>query len=116
MSDAAAVLREKQRELLAVIARLKDEARAAGEAEVRDSTDAVTATQSSAEALEEGTLESRTLQQVEDALQRVADGTYGKCTICGRPIAPARLEAIPWTPYCLEDQEKQDNRAATVGS
>jgi DnaK suppressor protein len=46
------------------------------------------------------------LEQVEDALKRVADGTYGKCVVCGKTIAPARLAAIPWTPYCLEDQEK----------
>jgi len=108
MNNAAAVLRKKQSELLADLARLKGEARAAGAAEVQDYTDSVTATQSSAEALEAVTLESRTLEQVEDALKRGADGTYGKCVICGREIAPARLEAIPWTPYCLEDQEKLD--------
>lgn len=108
MNNAAAVLREKQRELLADLARLRGEARAGGEAEVRDSTDSVTATQNSAEAMEEVTLESRTLELVEDALKRVADGTYGRCVICGRAIGAARLEAIPWTPYCLEDQEKRD--------
>lgn len=108
MNNTGAVLRAKQSELLSDLARLKGEARAAGGAEVRDSTDVVTATQSSAEALEEVTLESRTLEQVEDALKRVDDGTYGRCVICGRTISAARLEAIPWTPYCLEDQEKLD--------
>src|ERR1700735_5493422 len=108
MSNPAALLNEKRQELLSDIARLKDEARDSGEDEVRDHTDDATAQQSSAEALEEVTLESQTLEQVEDALKRVADGTYGKCITCGRPIAPARLEAIPWTPYCLEDQKKLD--------
>ena len=42
------------------------------------------------------------LAQVEAALQRVADGTYGVCEVCGVPIAEGRLEARPWTPYCLE--------------
>jgi DnaK suppressor protein len=104
MPNPADVLREKQRELLSDIARLKDEARETGEPEVRDTTDDATAQQGSAEALEEITLESQTLEQVEDALKRVADGTYGKCVVCGHPIAPARLAAIPWTPYCLEHQ------------
>jgi len=45
-------------------------------------------------------------------LQRIKDGTYGKCTLCGRQIEPARLEAIPWAAYCLEDQEKLDAQAA----
>ncbi len=42
------------------------------------------------------------LVQIEDALERLADGTYGVCAICGTPIAPGRLEARPWTPYCIE--------------
>ena len=108
MNNAAVVLREKRSELLADMARLKGEAREAGEAQVRDGTDEASADEASGEALEEVTRESRTLEQVEDALKRVADGTYGKCVICGRAIGEARLEAIPWTPYCLEDQEKLD--------
>ena len=110
MNNPTAVLEKKRRDLLSDLARLKDEARDSGEAEVRDSTDDATADQSSGEALQEVTLESQTLKQVDDALKRVADGTYGKCVVCGRPIAPARLEAIPWTPYCLEDQERLDHR------
>jgi DnaK suppressor protein len=106
MSNPTAVLEKKRRDLLSDLARLEGEARDSGDREVRDTTDDATAQQSSSEALEEVTLESRTLEQVEDALKRVADGTYGKCVICGRPIDPKRLEAIPWTPYCLEDQEK----------
>lgn len=109
MNNPAAALNEKRRELLSDLARLKGEARDSGEDEVRDRTDDATAQQSSAEALEEVTLESQTLEQVEDALKRVADGTYGKCIVCGRPIPPARLAAIPWTPYCLEHQEAAAN-------
>ena len=56
--------------------------------------------------LQEDTLASQTLTQVHDALRRIADGTYGKYATCGRQIDAARLEAIPWTSYCLEDQEK----------
>jgi len=106
MSNVAAVLQAKARELQSDIARLRGEAREPGE--VRDPTDSAAADQGSAEALEEITLESRTLEQVEDAMKRIADGTYGKCIVCGRSISAARLEAIPWTPYCLEDQEKLD--------
>ena len=54
---------------------------------------------------------SQTLIQVQDALHRIEDGAYGKCIACGRQIEAARLEAIPWAPYCLEDQEKQDKAA-----
>jgi DnaK suppressor protein len=101
--DAARkALLKKRSELTADLARLEDEAREAGEPEVRDSADDVTAAQGSAEALEEVTMESRTLEEVEDALKRIDAGTYGKCATCGRTIEPARLDALPWTPYCLE--------------
>lgn len=36
------------------------------------------------------------LTLVDRALQRLADGTYGLCQECGKPIPPARLEALPW--------------------
>jgi DnaK suppressor protein len=57
---------------------------------------------------EESTIEWRDLQQVRDALKRINGGSYGKCIDCGRQIEPARLEAVPWTPYCHADQEKHD--------
>jgi RNA polymerase-binding transcription factor len=41
------------------------------------------------------------LEAVDEALARVADGTYGVCEVCGRSIAPERLEAIPWAATCV---------------
>lgn len=41
------------------------------------------------------------LAQVEAALARIAAGTYGRCAVCGEPIAEGRLEARPWTPFCI---------------
>jgi len=41
------------------------------------------------------------LAEVEAALVRVAEGTYGVCQVCNRPIAPERLEAIPWAATCV---------------
>jgi DnaK suppressor protein len=104
-------LLEKVRELRSVIARLEDEARVSGEAEVRDSADKATSSESASESLQESAAASRTLGQVQDALHRIEDGTYGKCLTCGRQIEAARLEAIPWAQYCLADQEKQDQAA-----
>ena len=104
-------LREKERELLSDMKRLEEEARASGAAEVRDSTDDATAAQGASEALEEDTLASQTLLQVQDALQRMENGTYGKCVTCGRQIEEARLKALPWALYCREDQEKRDKAA-----
>lgn len=40
------------------------------------------------------------ITQIRAALRRIADGTYGECVRCGDVIAPARLDALPWTPLC----------------
>ena len=42
------------------------------------------------------------LAEVDRALERLADGTYGTCEGCGRPIAPARLEARPTARTCID--------------
>ncbi|SRR6266511_5647750 len=51
------------------------------------------------------------LQQVGDALKRIDDGTFGQCTVDGGPIEPQRLDAMPWTPYCLTHQRLLEGTA-----
>ena len=50
------------------------------------------------------------LREIEAALQRIEEGRYGTCEICGKPIEEGRLEAIPWTRLCLDDARKQAGR------
>ena len=45
--------------------------------------------------------EQRRLADVEAALRRLAQGRYGRCEGCGRPIPAARLRAVPWTRRCV---------------
>ncbi len=49
------------------------------------------------------------LTQVRSALDRLEDGTFGECLHCGNMIGEKRLEALPWTPYCIGCQEKIEN-------
>jgi RNA polymerase-binding protein DksA len=42
------------------------------------------------------------LTLIEEALERLGNGTYGTCRNCGRPIAAERLEAIPWVANCID--------------
>jgi len=42
------------------------------------------------------------LAEVELALKKLDDGTYGRCETCGEPIAPARLEAMPAARFCID--------------
>lgn len=103
----------KEQELLASIARFDNDARESRSAEVEDPIDQVTSSELKATAFAVSTVEARMLEQVRAALQRIEDGTYGECIDCGRPIERARLEAVPWTPYCLADQEKHDSETAS---
>ncbi|MGI9116627.1 MAG: TraR/DksA family transcriptional regulator [Gaiellales bacterium] len=50
------------------------------------------------------------LDEVDAALQRVADGTYGACVDCGQPIPDARLEALPASARCMDCQRKLETR------
>lgn len=46
-----------------------------------------------------------TLLQIDEALARIDEGTYGLCSNCSAPMAEKRLVAVPWTPYCVDCQE-----------
>jgi DnaK suppressor protein len=47
------------------------------------------------------------LVQIEGALKRIETGTFGTCETCGKPIAPERLEALPWATDCVDCHSKK---------
>lgn len=49
------------------------------------------------------------LKQIDAALQRVKEGSFGNCTRCGKPIPEARLEILPHVSLCMECQEKHEH-------
>ena len=58
--------------------------------------------------LEEGV--QQTLGEIDAALRRIDEGTYGTCAGCGQAIAPERLEAYPWASMCIDCQRKAERR------
>jgi len=52
--------------------------------------------------------EKRKLLQIDDALDRIEDGTYGQCEECGVKIPKARLKVLPFAKFCVECQEKNE--------
>ena len=50
------------------------------------------------------------IQQIDVALARIEEGTYGTCANCGRPIPEERLEARPWASLCIDCQRDADRR------
>lgn len=49
--------------------------------------------------------ERTTLLQIENALRRMDEGSYGRCANCGQNIHILRLEAVPWARFCIDCQE-----------
>ena len=56
--------------------------------------------------------QSKSLTQINGALERIDDGEFGICMECEEPISPKRLAAVPWAPYCLRCQEMRDAQKA----
>jgi DnaK suppressor protein len=73
-----------------------------------DVGDAGQADETASEDFADADRDSARLTQVREALKRIQDGTFGKCIVDGRPIEAKRLEAAPWTPYCLEHQSLRE--------
>jgi DnaK suppressor protein len=55
------------------------------------------------------------LQEVENALSRISDGSYGLCRLCNAKIKPARLNAVPWAPLCIDCQEDAERNQGANG-
>jgi DnaK suppressor protein len=105
-------VQEYKRRLLDLESRLSDRttraqenARTQAQDGPGDAGDASVADESESEEFTEAELDATTLQQVTDALRRIDDGTFGRCVVDGAPIEETRLQAVPWTPYCLKHQK-----------
>ncbi len=48
------------------------------------------------------------LGEIDAALVRIEEGTYGVCERCGQPIGEERLDALPWAKLCIDDKRKQE--------
>ncbi|MGA7562135.1 MAG: TraR/DksA C4-type zinc finger protein [Desulfobaccales bacterium] len=51
------------------------------------------------------------LEAIEEAMQRLENGTYGLCEVCGQPIEPRRLEIMPETPLCRNCMSQREKLA-----
>ena len=56
------------------------------------------------ESLEENA--DNVIREIDRALTKIDDGTYGRCDVCGRAIPEARLEAVPYATLCIDDKRR----------
>ncbi len=57
--------------------------------------------------------EQEILYRIDEALQMIEEGTYGKCVECGKPIKESRLRAVPFAKLCIACQEKEETLERT---
>lgn len=56
--------------------------------------------------------EQEALYEIDEAINRIRDGAYGKCELTGKPIEAARLEAIPWTRFSAAAEKQLEREGA----
>jgi DnaK suppressor protein len=105
-------LLELENTLFARIGQETDQGRGGSIDSAYDVGDASVADEVASERFTEAEHNSDVLQQVRDALDRVAEGTFGTCIVDGGPIEVQRLEAVPWTPYCLKHAQRLEIAAS----
>ena len=103
-------LTARREQLQATVARVQQELRASTSTHA-DAADQAVASYDKNALHQQAELASRQLRMLDDALHRIDAGDYGECTMCGKEIAFARLEAIPWARYCVDCQEFQEGLA-----
>jgi DnaK suppressor protein len=98
-------LTRRRQQILEFLKRLDDDTQELDTDSVQDIGDR-SVLSVSRESLFERTSQQRiVLRMVEAALGRISDGSFGVCASCGDDISARRLEALPWTQYCLRCQE-----------
>src|SRR5262245_55185202 len=101
-------LQAQRRSLLGMVERTEDYGREADSEISQDPADKASSSYTKELLFSQSTNERITLKQIDEALDRIAEGAYGECANCGQDIQTKRLEALPWARYCIKCQELQE--------
>ncbi len=102
-------LEERQQSLRKTVSRTEEDGRIADQDTAQDIADRAASSYTKEFLFSQSNNERQLLQMVENALQRIREGEFGECVNCGNEINGKRLEAVPWTRYCISCQEKLEN-------
>lgn len=101
-------LEERQQALRKTVSRTEEDGRIADQDSAQDVADRAANSYTKEFLFSQSNNDRQLLNMVETALQRIREGTFGECVNCGNEINSKRLEAVPWTRYCIECQEKKE--------
>jgi DnaK suppressor protein len=99
-------LEERQQTLRKAVSRTEEDGRIADQDTAQDIADRAASSYTKEFLFSQSNNDRQLLQMVETALLRIREGAFGECVSCGNEINAKRLEAVPWTRYCIECQEK----------
>jgi len=101
-------LEERQQSLRKMVSRTEEDGRIADQDSAQDIADRAASSYTKEFLFSQSNNDRQLLQMVESALQRIREGSFGECINCGNEINPKRLEAVPWTRFCIACQEKKE--------
>ena len=99
-------LETRQQELRRVVSNTELAGRSADVETAQDIADKAASSYTKEFLFSQSNNERQLLHQVESALARLREGEFGNCVSCGKEVNPKRLEAVPWTRFCIDCQEK----------
>jgi DnaK suppressor protein len=98
----------KREELQRLVAQTESEGRAADDDSTQDIADKAANSYTKEFLFSQSNNERYTLQLVEEAIDRLGNGSFGECVACHEEVQQKRLEAVPWARHCISCQEKQE--------
>ena len=101
-------LEDRRAELQRTVSRTEMDGRAADQDTAQDIADRASSSYNKEFLFHQSNNERQLLQMVENALSRLREGSFGQCISCGQEINVKRLEAVPWTRFCIQCQEKME--------
>ena len=112
LEDIREMLRDQRRTLMEGVKREFNEARARDLDHIADESDMAADAADSDLALRLAEKESLEIAQIDDALQKIEDGTYGICERCNKPINAARVRALPFATMGIDCKRLQELQRA----
>jgi len=101
-------LLDKQDELMRLVSKSDQDGREADEEGTQDLADKAANAYTKEFLFHQSNDNRQILTMVNEALDRIKDGSYGMCQVCEQEVQTKRLEAVPWARHCIECQEKED--------
>ena len=104
-------LETRQQELRRTVTRTEEDGRIADAEAAQDIADRAANSYTKEFLFSQSNNDRQLLNMINSALERIREGNFGECISCGNEINAKRLEAVPWTRYCIACQERMEQGA-----